>query len=145
MPQSYSVERARGAPRSQETSGWAVGWTYFAALMLLAQGGWWAFTGLLGLFNDEFYVETRNYILQFDITTWAWIHLVIGLVLASAGLALFGGYVWARVVGIAVAALAMLAAFAWLPYYPAWAIMFIAISVSVIWALTAHGSDIANV
>ena len=35
-------------------------------------------------------------------------------------------------------------AFAWLPWYPVWAIAFIAISVFVIWALTAHGRDIAE-
>lgn len=145
MPQSYSAERTQGMAGSREVSGWAVGWTYFAALMLLAQGSWWVFTGFLGLVNDEFYVETRNYVFQFDITTWSWIHLLIGVVLATAGLALFGGYLWARVAGIAVASIAMFAAFAWLPYYPAWAFMFIAVSVAVIWSLTAHGHDIENV
>ena len=38
---------------------------------------------------------------------------------------------------------AALLSFAWLPYYPVWAILFIAISIAVIWALTVHGRDIA--
>jgi hypothetical protein len=43
---------------------------------------------------------------------------------------------------VIIAILAGLAAFAWLPYYPVWAILFIVISIGVIWALTAHGHDI---
>jgi hypothetical protein len=45
---------------------------------------------------------------------------------------------------VILAALASLAAFAWLPYYPIWAIIFIAVSVAVIWALTVHGRDITE-
>jgi hypothetical protein len=52
--------------------------------------------------------------------------------------------VWARIVGVIVAVLWALFAFAWMPWYPVWAIMLVAISVSVIWALTAHGHDIVE-
>jgi hypothetical protein len=61
-----------------------------------------------------------------------------------AGFFLFAGTVWARIVGVTVAVLWALFAFAWMPWYPVWAIMLIAISVSVIWALTAHGHDIVE-
>jgi hypothetical protein len=30
-----------------------------------------------------------------------------------------------------------------LPYYPVWAILFVTLSVFTVWALTAHGRDIA--
>ena len=81
--------------------------------------------------------------LKFDISTWAWIHLIIGIVVLLAGFFLFSGATWARVIGVIVAILAGLVAFAWLPYFPVWAILFIVISIGVIWALTAHGHDIA--
>jgi hypothetical protein len=32
----------------------------------------------------------------------------------------------------------------WLPYYPVWSILIIAVDVLVIWALTAHGRDITR-
>ena len=35
-----------------------------------------------------------------------------------------------------------IAGFAWLPYYPIWAILIIAVAIAVIWALTAHGRDV---
>jgi hypothetical protein len=41
-----------------------------------------------------------------------------------------------------VAALSMIANFAFIPFYPVWSITIIAICVAVIWALTAHGRDV---
>jgi len=49
---------------------------------------------------------------------------------------ILAGQTWARVVGIAVAALAALANFAFLPYYPIWATIIITISVFTIWGLS---------
>ena len=46
--------------------------------------------------------------------------------------------------GIAVAALSAVLNFMWLPYYPVWSILIIAVDVLVIWALTAHGRDITR-
>ena len=86
----------------------------------------------------------EEYVFQFDVRTWGWVHVFVGLVILAAALALFTGATWARVIGVVVAAVAMLVGFAWLPWYPLWAILFIVTSASVIWALTAHGRDIAT-
>lgn len=67
------------------------------------------------------------------------------MVVLAAGAALFTGATWARVVGVVVASLAMLVAFAWMPWYPIWALLFVVASASVIWALTAHGRDLIAV
>jgi hypothetical protein len=131
-------------PPSTEPSGWAIGWTAFAAIMMVVQGFWWLIVGLIAIVNDNFYVAGEEYVFQFDTTTWGWIHLVLGFVIAGAGLGLFGGAVWARTVGVIMAAIAMLVAFAWLPWYPIFAILLIAISVAVIWALTTHRLDMAG-
>jgi hypothetical protein len=126
----------------QQPSGWAIGYTAFAGIMMILMGGWWLISGLVGLFNSEFYVVTLRWIFEFDISTWAWIHLIIGVIVMLSGFFLFSGATWARVVGVIIAILAGLVAFAWLPYYPVWAILFVVISIGVIWALTAHGHDI---
>ena len=137
---------AYGSPAgtSVEPSGWAIGWTAFASTMMLIQGIWWSIAGLVALFNDEFYVVGQEYIFQFDVTTWGWIHLTVGVLVFAAGAALFSGAVWARTVGVIMATIAMFAAFAWLPWYPVWAILFITVSIGVIWALTVHGRDVAD-
>ena len=128
---------------TKEPSGWAIGWTAFAGISMIIMGVWWLISGLVALFNSEFYVVTRRWIFEFDISTWAWIHLIIGIIVLVAGYFLFRGATWARVVGVIIAILATFVAFAWLPYYPVWAILFIVISIGVIWALTVHGHDIA--
>ena len=45
-------------------------------------------------------------------------------------------------VGVILAAISALANFAFIPYYPFWSMLIIAVDVFVIWALTAHGRDI---
>ena len=129
----------------REPSGAAVGWTAFAAFMMIMLGAWWIIAGLVALVNDDFFVATRKYVFRFDATTWGWIHLIVGILILLAGFGLFSGAIWARTVGVLLALLATLIGFAWLPWYPFWAILFIAASIAVIWALTAHGRDVTRV
>ena len=126
----------------REVSGWAIGWTWFAAVMMWLIGAWHAIAGLVAIVNDEFYVVTREYIFQFDATTWGWIHLIAGIVVFIAGIYLLSGQVWARTIGVIMAILSILANFAWLPWYPFWSILMIVAAGFVIWALTVHGRDI---
>ena len=123
-------------------SGAAVGWSMFAGIMLILIGVMDVIQGIVALAKDEFYVVGREWVFEFDITGWGWIHLILGIVLVVSGAGIFSGNVLARTVGVVVASLAMIANFAWLPYYPIWSMIVIAISIAVIWALTVHGRDI---
>ena len=124
-----------------ETSGWVVGFTVFAAVMMIMVGVWQAMAGLIAIFENEVYLPTRNYLFELDLSTWGWIHLVLGLVVAFAGYGLLSGQTWARVLGITLAALSATTNFLFIPYYPFWSILIIALNVFVIWALTAHGRE----
>jgi hypothetical protein len=128
----------------REVSGWAVGWIIFASCMMIMIGVFHAIAGLVAIMDDEFYVVGREYVLQFDVTTWGWIHLLLGIAILVAGMLLFTGSVVARTVGVIMAIISAIAGFAWLPYYPVWGIVIIAMAVGVIWALTTHGRDIAE-
>ena len=128
---------------AQERSGAAVGWTMFAAIMLMIIGVFHAIAGLSGIVKDNFYAVTPNYVFEFDATTWGWVHLIGGIIIVLAGFGLLSGAVWARTVGVILAIVSLLASFAWIPIYPVWGIVTIAIDVFVIWALTVHGRDIA--
>jgi hypothetical protein len=122
-----------------DPGGWAVGFTMFAAVMMITVGAWQALQGLIAIFENEFYVQTRNYLFEADATSWGWIHLVLGVIVAFAGFGLLSGRTWARVVGITLAALSATANFLFIPYYPFWSILIIAVDIFVIWALAAHG------
>ena len=130
----------RGAPRS----GWATGFIVFAAVMMMLAGAFQAIAGLVGLLQDDFYVTTPNYLLEFDTTTWGWIHLLLGLLVLLASFAVLTGKTWGRVVGIVLAVFSALANFLFIPYYPVWSLVVIALDVFVIWALAAHGRQMAR-
>ena len=141
MTEEAYPSRARSA---DESSGGAVGLILFAAIMMIMAGCFQAFEGLVAIFNDTFYVATRNYIFQFDATTWGWIHLIWGLIMAFAGWGLLSGRTWARVLGITVALVSAIANFLWLPYYPFWALTIITLDIFVVWAIAAHGGELGD-
>ncbi|THA62627.1 hypothetical protein E6P78_23050 [Streptomyces sp. A0958] len=116
------------------------GWTAFAAVLMIFGGAMAIFQGISAIAKDDVFVATRNYVFQFNLMGWGWIHLILGIVIALAGFALFTGALWARVVGVVLAGLGALANFVWLPYYPLWSIVLIAVDIFIIWALCS-GAD----
>ena len=126
---------------SSTGNAWATGLVVFASALLVTAGLFQFIQGIVAIADDQFFVSTRNYTFQFDTTAWGWIHLVLGIVLVLTGAFLFTGAAWARVVGVLIAVLSMLANFLWLPYYPLWALLVIALDVLVIWALTTYDPD----
>lgn len=113
----------------------------FAAAMLLMLGIWQIFMGIAAIAKGEFFVVAPNYIYEFDVGAWGWIHLVLGIIMVIAGFFLFTGATWARAVGIVLAVLSAISNFFFLPYYPIWSIVVIALDIFVIWAL-ASAADI---
>ncbi|MFE4452683.1 hypothetical protein [Streptomyces sp. NPDC056796] len=118
------------------------GWTVFAAVMMIFGGAMAIFEGIAAIAKDDLFVATRNYMFQFSLTGWGWVHLILGIVVVLAGIALFSGALWARAVGVLLAGLLAVANFLWLPYYPFWSIVLIAINIFVIWALCSPRKDV---
>ena len=125
-------------------SGLATGFIMFAGVMMIMAGSFQAFSGLVAIFENEFYVTTPNYLLQLDATSWGWIHLLLGLLVVFAGFAVLNGMVWGRIIGVVLAVLSAFANFAFIPYSPFWSTLIIAVDIFVIWALTVHGRDITR-
>lgn len=130
---------------SREPSTFAAGVSVLAAVLMMVVGGFNAIQGLVALFQDDFFVALPNYLLEVDVTAWGWVHLVVGVLVVVAGIAVLSGRVWARTVGVVLAVVSALVNFAFLPYYPFWSMTVIALDVVVIWALTAHGRDVTTV
>lgn len=123
------------------THGGAVGLILFAGILMVLAGAFHFVQGLVALANDTFYVVGSEYVFEFDVTAWGWIHLVAGVVVALAGLALLQGAMWARVIAVALASLSLIANFMWMPYYPIWSLTVIAFDLLVIWAVVMHGRE----
>src|SRR5690625_2617087 len=136
----YNAPRA-SAPQP-EITGWS-GWIVFGAMMMLILGSFHAIQGLIALFNDEYYLVGANgLIVQLDYTAWGWTHLILGSVIVLAGVGLFAGQMWARVLGIALAALSAVLNFAFIAAYPVWSSIVIAIDVLLVYALAVHGREL---
>jgi hypothetical protein len=121
-------------------SGWAVGGIAFAATVLTIIGAFQIITGLVAIFDDDFYVVTQHYTFNLDTTAWGWIHLIMGLLLLFTGFGLFSRATWAGVTAIFLASLSAVVNFFFIPYYPFWSILIIALDIWVIWALTRPGA-----
>ena len=69
--------------------------------------------------------------------------IIVGVAVVAAGVGVVTGQLWGRLVGMTLAALSMLANFAFIPYYPVWSLSIIALNVFVIWALCVYNRDTA--
>jgi hypothetical protein len=125
---------------AQPVSGWAAGGITFAGTMMVLIGFFQVLAGLVAVFNDEFYVVTRNYTFDLDVSAWGWIHLLIGAIVLATGFGLFARSTWAGVTAIFLAMLSAVANFFFIPYYPIWALVLIGLNVWVIWSLTRPGA-----
>jgi hypothetical protein len=129
---------AASRPAAQPSALWASSFAMFAGVLMILAGLWSVLAGFAAILNDEVYVTTPEYVYSFDITGWGWIHLILGALVVAAGVGVVQGATWAVVVGIVLASLSALVNFAFIPYYPVWSIVIIALDVVVIWALASY-------
>lgn len=127
----------------REPSGAAVGWIMFAGVVMVISGGFSMLQGLAMLVNDDKFGGS-DILFEQDATAWGWVHLLVGLVVFLAGIGVYSGNVFARTIGVLAALASLFATFLSASIAPLWAIFIIAVDLSVVWALTAHGRDYAE-
>jgi len=123
-----------------ETSGWII----FAATMFAIVGVFNFIQGLVFLVEDTWTVLTPDSILVFDLTTWGWILLILGVVEMVVSWGILSGQTWAQVVGIIIASVAIVLNVLSLSIYPIWGLIALVLQVLVIWALAVHGDEVAT-
>ena len=130
----------RGArTEEQQISGGAAGGIAFAVTMAGLVGIFQFLQGLVAVLNDDYYLVTRNYTFDLDVSAWGWIHMLIGILMLGVAFGLYARALWAVIGGIAIAMLSALSNFFFIPYYPIWALVLIGLDVWIIWALTRPG------
>jgi hypothetical protein len=121
--------------------GFAGGATIGAGVLLLVAGVLGFLSGISAIVNDDLFVVGPQYVYQFDLTTWGWIHLIVGILAIAIAFGMFVGATWARVCAVIIAAISIIANFLWLPYYPWWSVLVIALDLFVIWAVCTWKTD----
>jgi len=129
--------------KKQEVTGWA-GWVGFASFMMMLGGFFGVLVGLTAIIRDQFFVVTPNALFTVNVKSWGWVHLILSIIIIAAGYAVLNGKVWARTVGVILAFLSALANMLFIPYYPIWSLLIIAVDVAVIYALIVHGGELAE-
>lgn len=120
-----------------------VGWIAFAGVMLTLLGAFRVFQGIVALVNEDYFqARSSALVLSASHTTWGWGQIIGGVILVVAGLCIFGGQMWARIVGVLVAFVSTVANLALMAEHPLWSAITIVVGIVVIFALTVHGSEI---
>jgi hypothetical protein len=116
------------------------GGTVLAATLMILAGLWGFLEGLVAILHQSFFVSQPGYTYQFNVHGWGWVQLALGIVLFAAGACVLLGQTWAKAVGIVLAVFSGIANFLFLPYYPIWSIVVIALDVFIVWALATSMS-----
>lgn len=122
-----------------------VGWIYFAASLLILIGGMQIIQGLGAIFNPDYFAVVGSAVFVFNLTTWGWIHLILGVIALTSGIGTIAGSTWARIVSIVATVLVMLASIAYITTFPFWALFVLVAGAFVLYALTVHGDEVRNI
>ena len=118
-----------------ESSETAYSVSIFAGVMLATLAAFEVLQGLSAVLKDDVFVSGLNYVYEIDVTAWGWWHMLIGAIGVAVGVGIVKGQVWAKSAGIGFAVVSALSQFTFMPYYPFWSLLIIAMDILVIWAL----------
>jgi hypothetical protein len=114
------------------------GWAAFAGVVMFIVGSLDALWGLGAILNDDIVVVGGQGALIADITTWGWIHLLLGSAVALTGVGLLMGSTISRWMAVIIVAIHAISQIVWFPAAPLWAFLIIILDVTIIYQLTAR-------
>ncbi|PVY97988.1 DUF7144 family membrane protein [Actinomycetospora cinnamomea] len=118
-------------------------WVRFGGILMAIIGPFSVIEGLLALAAPDTFVTVQGRVLAIDLTGWAWVHIVFGVLVFVVGMGLLRSEVsdTARIAGIVVVTLSMIVQLAWLPAAPIWSIIMIVFCLLVLQALVVTSGD----
>ncbi len=118
------------------------GWVRFGAVLVTVVGAFSVIEGLVALLAPSFFVTGGGRVLALNLAGWGWLHLVLGALVLVTGLGLLAGApTWARTVALGLVAINMVVQLVWLPAFPIWSIVIIALDLLVIYAVATTWPD----
>ena len=116
------------------------GWIVFASAALIFAGAMriidaiWAFT-----YNGQVEGRLQDALLGSNLNNYGWWWLIVGVILIGAGIGVLSRGQFSRWIGIIGSAVAAFSAMAWMPYYPIWSLVYVAIAFFVLYGLAVYG------
>jgi hypothetical protein len=137
MMTSATTRPAGTARRHAEGKGF--GLVAFAAVVLAVVGIMNLIEGIAAIANSHVFVANAHYVIG-DLRAWGWVTLIVGVLQLLAAGGVMVGNQWARWFGVAVAGIGAITMMFFIPAYPVWALVVIAIEVVALYGLCAYGS-----
>jgi hypothetical protein len=131
---SATVRHARDTSRGE--GAWMV---VFAAVLLGMLGLFNIIDGIAAIAKSSVFIANAHYVIG-DLRTWGWVALILGVLQALASIGVLAGNQIARWTGVALIGLNSIGQMFFIPAYPFWSLMIVAVDVVALWGLCAYGS-----
>ena len=131
---SATMRRDRGARQGEGY--WMI---VFAVALLVTVGFFNLIDGIAAIANSHVFIANAHYVVG-DLRAWGWVVLILGVLQVIAALAILAGSQAARWFAVVVIGLNAIGQMLFIPAYPFWSLLIIAVDVVALWGLCAYGS-----
>jgi hypothetical protein len=134
-----STTRPAWSTGGREAEGRGYGLILFAAVLLLVLGFFNMIYGIAAIANSHVFTANAHYVIG-DLRAWGWITLILSVLQLVAAAGILAGNQLARWFAVAVVGLNAIDMMFFVPAYPFWALVIIAVDVVALYGLCAYGS-----
>lgn len=127
-------------PEPQRVSTTTVRLVYFAAVAMALSGVLHAVQGIAALRGNDLVTIRPRYFGGEPGTTWGWLHLVIGIVLAATAVGVLRGSARALAYAAGITIVAAMMSFISIPFYPAWGVVGLILNGTALYAVGTVGT-----
>jgi hypothetical protein len=131
---SATMRRDRGARQGEGY--WMI---VFAVALLVTVGFFNLIDGIAAIANSHVFIANAHYVIG-DLRVWGWVVLILGTLQIIAAVAVLAGSQAARWFAVVVISLNAIGQMFFIPAYPFWSLLIIAVDVVALWGLCAYGS-----
>ena len=131
---SATMRRDRGARQGEGY--WMI---VFAVALLVTVGVFNLIDGIAAIANSHVFIANAHYVVG-DLRAWGWVVLILGTLQVIAAVAILAGSQAARWFAVVVIGLNAIGQMLFIPAYPFWSLLIIAVDVVALWGLCAYGS-----
>jgi len=135
---SATMKPASGAG-GRHAQGSGYGLVFFAAILMFVDGFFNMLYGIAAIANSHVFVANAHYVIG-DLRAWGWVTLIIAILQLVAGGGVLAGNQLARWFAVAILGISAIEMMFFIPAYPLWALVIIAIDVVALYGLCAYGS-----
>jgi hypothetical protein len=124
-----------------ETTRFRSGWVTFAGVVAAIVAIWNILSGIAAISKDD-QTETLNEVLfGVNITAWGWFWVIIGVLQLVTAYLIFARHPMGQILGVLWAAISASLAVFMIFVAPIWALVVLAIDITIIWALLSASDE----